>query len=289
MGDRTVFTIRRGFVAEVRCTLADYERHAAAMFAAHPVTRVVLTDREPFVANNGRYYWYKGLPLKYLGKWPSAADQFPKEIYDLLLPESGYSPGRGMWSTDTRDAALDALSAALVTWGRSLARLEAPCDDCDGTGRTMLGKVLNAGAATLQVSEVWRHRVRPEHRRGHAMTSTGDALFAALLADPTDQSARLVWAEWLEENGQPETAAWWRGEVAALLWSTLKGAELVIGYREACKRGGVTLTYDPDAALPVADDNSVTLSIIPGITYNPDPTPPVTDDSVSYPLTPDDG
>jgi uncharacterized protein (TIGR02996 family) len=119
------------------------------------------------------------------------------------------------------------------------------------------------------------------------MTSTGDKLFAAMLADPTDADARTVYADWLEENGQPETAAWWRGEVAELLWSTLKGAELVISYRQACERGIVTLTFDPDAALPVADDNSVTLSIIPGITYNPDPTPPVTDDSVSFPLTPD--
>jgi uncharacterized protein (TIGR02996 family) len=33
-----------------------------------------------------------------------------------------------------------------------------------------------------------------------------DALFAAILADPADDAPRLVYADWLEEHGQPERA-----------------------------------------------------------------------------------
>jgi uncharacterized protein (TIGR02996 family) len=143
--------------------------------------------------------------------------------------------------------------------------------------------------------------------------TTGDALFAAMLADPTDQDARLVWADWLEENGLPETAAWWRGEEAERLMGWMEAVRGVSEYprpiagglsvhwdystygitshfREVWQRRTIfpyqsgeqsTFTYSPDQP-PMLRDTS-----IPGITYNPDPTPPVTDDSVSFPLTPD--
>jgi uncharacterized protein (TIGR02996 family) len=38
------------------------------------------------------------------------------------------------------------------------------------------------------------------------MTSDGEALFRAICAQPADDTARLVYADWLEENGQPERA-----------------------------------------------------------------------------------
>jgi uncharacterized protein (TIGR02996 family) len=38
------------------------------------------------------------------------------------------------------------------------------------------------------------------------MTSDGDALFRAILENPADDLPRLVYADWLEEHGQPERA-----------------------------------------------------------------------------------
>jgi uncharacterized protein (TIGR02996 family) len=43
------------------------------------------------------------------------------------------------------------------------------------------------------------------------MTSDGDALFRAICENPADDTPRLVYADWLEENGQPE-----RGELIRL-------------------------------------------------------------------------
>jgi uncharacterized protein (TIGR02996 family) len=49
--------VRRGLVDEVRLTTNLFLRNAAALFAAHPITEVRLTDREPAV-DEGRGIWY---------------------------------------------------------------------------------------------------------------------------------------------------------------------------------------------------------------------------------------
>jgi uncharacterized protein (TIGR02996 family) len=41
---RPGYTVRRGFVASVRCTLADWTTHAPALLAAHPLERVEAAD-----------------------------------------------------------------------------------------------------------------------------------------------------------------------------------------------------------------------------------------------------
>jgi uncharacterized protein (TIGR02996 family) len=50
---------------------------------------------------------------------------------------------------------------------------------------------------------------------GSPFPSDGDALRQAILAQPDDDIARLVYADWLEENGQPERAAFIRAQVWA--------------------------------------------------------------------------
>lgn len=45
------------------------------------------------------------------------------------------------------------------------------------------------------------------------MTATNSALLAAILADPDDKLPRLVWCDWLEENGQAEKAAAYRRQI----------------------------------------------------------------------------
>lgn len=44
--------------------------------------------------------------------------------------------------------------------------------------------------------------------------TTSDALLAAVLANPADDLPRLVYADWLDENGQPERAEFIRHAVA---------------------------------------------------------------------------
>jgi uncharacterized protein (TIGR02996 family) len=44
----------------------------------------------------------------------------------------------------------------------------------------------------------------------NAMTSDGDALFRAICEQPWEDTPRLIYADWLEENGQPDRAAFIR-------------------------------------------------------------------------------
>src|SRR4051812_38507679 len=43
-----------------------------------------------------------------------------------------------------------------------------------------------------------------------------DALLAAVLAEPDEDTPRLVYADWLDENGQPERAAFIRDQIEAM-------------------------------------------------------------------------
>lgn len=130
-GSRGVqYVVRRGFVDEVRLPAAAFtEDFARELFARHPVTRVVLTDREP-------QQWLpeiRGLPPGCANRW----------FWNVRGPDSSvpgyphYVPRGVQWSAvwlrakwycdtptyDTADAANAALSDACVAWGRSLAGL----------------------------------------------------------------------------------------------------------------------------------------------------------------------
>ena len=124
------YVVRRGFVDEVRLPAAAFtEDFARELFARHPVTRVVLTDREP-------QQWLpeiRGLPPGCANRW----------FWSVRGPDSSvpgyphYVPRGVQWSAvwlrakwycdtptyDTADAANAALSDACVAWGRSLAGL----------------------------------------------------------------------------------------------------------------------------------------------------------------------
>lgn len=124
------YVVRRGFVDEIRCPAAAFtEDFARELFARHPVTRVVLTDREP-------QQWLpeiRGLPPGCANRW----------FWSVRGPDSSvpgyphYVPRGVQWSAvwlrakwycdtptyDTADAANAALSDACVAWGRSLAGL----------------------------------------------------------------------------------------------------------------------------------------------------------------------
>ena len=112
----------RGFIESVECPLAAFtEDVALALFSAHPVTAVRLSDRVPVrVANeHGKFPlwgWFREHePV-------DAASDLPSVLFDLL---SGGTPNAGRWCRwyATRNASLSALSAAATNWGRGLVGL----------------------------------------------------------------------------------------------------------------------------------------------------------------------
>lgn len=95
--------LRRGFIDEIHCTLAQFDQHAGEIAAKHPITKWVLTDREPIPWCHA---WYS--PLAH-----------PSESaigHDLYMAIEGcYFP--------TREAAMQALSDACYKVARQRARL----------------------------------------------------------------------------------------------------------------------------------------------------------------------
>lgn len=111
---------RRGFVTKIALTLADFEAHAAAIFSAHPVEEVVLTDRKPYPAellitvhdNSARYPgWYL---LR--GGDNDRPRSVPEHLFRWLNPARRYTSN---WADyySTADALAD-LSRACVAHGR---------------------------------------------------------------------------------------------------------------------------------------------------------------------------
>jgi uncharacterized protein (TIGR02996 family) len=66
----------------------------------------------------------------------------------------------------------------------------------------------------------------------------GDALLAAVLANPDEDTPRLVYADWLQENDQPERAEFIRGQVdVAVVEASLGYLTPASGRRQGAARG----------------------------------------------------
>lgn len=107
---------RGGWLAELRLPLSAFTEDAArAVFAAHPVTRVVLSDTRPArLTPNGVYWWFSrshGLAVEQ----PSLPDE-------LFFAIPGTHPNVGQ-PFPTPEMADEWLSARCVAWGRSLVGL----------------------------------------------------------------------------------------------------------------------------------------------------------------------
>lgn len=100
--------IRRGFFERVELPCTVFMQHAAALFASHPITRVTLTDKEPYYTFGGNFAWTTS------DEYNSAA--LPDSLWDRL------EPGRRRRYADA-ESARTALSAACVALGRSLVGL----------------------------------------------------------------------------------------------------------------------------------------------------------------------
>lgn len=111
--DATV-TVWRGFVSGVETDIesATPDRFAA-LFRLHPIDRVTLVDRDPWVGV-GSYHWWC-----FPGPFMSAVAYYiPLHLFGLL---SGGRPDEFYREYETGDQAADDLSNACVAWGRALA------------------------------------------------------------------------------------------------------------------------------------------------------------------------
>lgn len=125
------YIVRRGFVAEVRCQLADWSRIGPQVMAAHPVEVVRLTDREPMRGDPTWWgptsggYWYTWV------RWPTGSrndpNYIPSDLFDRLTCEAhGRVNGRNRTDVQavltwhkTEASANAALSAAALELARS--------------------------------------------------------------------------------------------------------------------------------------------------------------------------
>jgi uncharacterized protein (TIGR02996 family) len=102
---------------------------AGQLFAAHPVTSVVVTDREPVESGYASYWW----GWDNMGQ-PERPHVLPLQLMNIIANGSTSAP-----DFPTRELALSALSAACVALGRSLAAGWTHRVACDGCSCIMLG------------------------------------------------------------------------------------------------------------------------------------------------------
>jgi uncharacterized protein (TIGR02996 family) len=122
-GDHMGVSFARGFVDRIESGCADFLDHAEAIFRAHPVTAVRLSDRKPLVYDGGRAVWNS--PSRYTTDHP---DVLPQIIHAGLR---GFSRRHKPTAADLRlaktyrslEAATDALSESLVAHARKRAGL----------------------------------------------------------------------------------------------------------------------------------------------------------------------
>lgn len=115
---------RRGFPDEVRLKLADFMTNAAAIFTAHPIARVALTDREPSRRISTNYFEWDGSENVY----PQPQTRCVPRAILAFFPESdpGQPPPRSGRHYRTSGRAIEAMSVGFVAYGRSLRKAANP-------------------------------------------------------------------------------------------------------------------------------------------------------------------
>lgn len=109
----TAGDFRRGLLESVTMKTEKFLEIAGVLFCAHPVQRVVLSDRKPYQLNR------TAAPVWYCPIGGTSVVSLPPPIYEnYLYRDRGIVP----ILFETPEAADDALSSACVAWGRNQAK-----------------------------------------------------------------------------------------------------------------------------------------------------------------------
>jgi uncharacterized protein (TIGR02996 family) len=111
----------RGFVAEISLDTATFLQHAEAIFRAHPVTAVTLSDLGPLRSSEEEFDWVIAPPGAFSHGYRGCF--VPAQLWALLLGYTLYSQSSRVKRYQSLGAATCALSEACVTFGRKLADL----------------------------------------------------------------------------------------------------------------------------------------------------------------------
>jgi len=95
----------RGFVAEIRCTCADWLQHGPRLVQAQPLERVTLSDKRPQRVGQSVWTWSIGI----------GTDELPASLYPRILGETELLP----CYYRSEASALDALSAVCLAWAKA--------------------------------------------------------------------------------------------------------------------------------------------------------------------------
>jgi hypothetical protein len=119
----TLYT-RRGFIDRIELSCELFMQHAGALFAAHPITKVVLSDRRPAPAlPRANTFWRCANRDGDVGE--------VVRFSPILLPWDLYwalpgSPGGYVAEYPSFDSAMEALSSACTLYGCAKAGLNGP-------------------------------------------------------------------------------------------------------------------------------------------------------------------
>ena len=109
---------RRGFVAEITCTLDNWRTHGPTIVRCQPVEWVRISDREPWAADIGRFSWW--LDIGPLADYHEQSNVL-KDIFKLL--PDGIRGRRLVCEVyDSPEAAHEALSTACLKWAKKDAQ-----------------------------------------------------------------------------------------------------------------------------------------------------------------------
>jgi uncharacterized protein (TIGR02996 family) len=127
---------RRGFVAEVSCPLQDWLAHGPAVVRGHPVERVGVVDKGPWLHTAGGAHgeyacWWRGEDSPH-----HSGHRLPAWLWGLLAPKimGGVGWGAAWQRYRTVEDATAALSNALLLWAKA-----PECGYCRGRGAWTAG------------------------------------------------------------------------------------------------------------------------------------------------------
>jgi uncharacterized protein (TIGR02996 family) len=110
-------TFRRGFLAKWKGPLDAWLEHGQALAAAHPLERVEASDKRPDHEEDNRWRWYIGT-----SDYPDCVPRAIFELMDGFVNDPAQDQDKAYLA---RDAAVDALSAALIAHARNRAPARA--------------------------------------------------------------------------------------------------------------------------------------------------------------------